>query len=114
MRVTGSSGASGRLLEGFGFRLNEAWGKIAAYLWIAGFSLTFMPLYVVGLMGMPRRTVAYTDPTFEPYVLVAVFGAAVILSASLPGVVGRPGHYGADCGFCAGADRGACPVFPAY
>ncbi|OWY08862.1 cytochrome ubiquinol oxidase subunit I [Thioclava sp. JM3] len=67
--------------KAFGFRLDETWGKIAACLWIVGFSLTFMPLYVVGLMGMPRRTVAYTDPAFEPYMLVAVVGAAVILAA---------------------------------
>lgn len=67
--------------KAFGFRLNETWGKIAASLWIVGFSLTFMPLYVVGLMGMPRRTVAYTDPAFEPYMLVAVVGALVLLSA---------------------------------
>tara|TARA_R100000541_G_scaffold10712_2_gene18722 strand:+ start:1992 stop:4085 length:2094 start_codon:yes stop_codon:yes gene_type:complete len=67
--------------KAFGFRLDETWGKIAACLWIVGFSLTFMPLYVVGLMGMPRRTVSYTDPAFLPYMLVAVVGALVILSA---------------------------------
>ena len=52
--------------KAFGFRLDETWGEIAACLWIVGFSLTFMPLYVVGLMGMPRRTFAYTDPAFQP------------------------------------------------
>lgn len=67
--------------KAFGFRLNESWGKIAALLWILGFSLTFMPLYVVGLMGMPRRSVSYTDPAFEPFMLVSVVGAAVILAA---------------------------------
>lgn len=67
--------------KAFGFRLNETWGKIAASLWIVGFSLTFMPLYVVGLMGMPRRTVAFADPAFQPFMLVAVIGAAVVLCA---------------------------------
>lgn len=67
--------------KAFGFRLDETWGKIAACLWVVGFSLTFMPLYVVGLMGMPRRTVAFADPAFQPFMLVSVFGAAVVLSA---------------------------------
>lgn len=65
----------------FGFRLNETWGKRAAVLWIVGFSVTFMPLYVVGLMGMPRRTVAFVDPSFEPWMMLAVSGAGLILCA---------------------------------
>lgn len=67
--------------KAFGFRLDQRWGKIAAVLWIVGFSLTFLPLYAVGLMGMPRRTVAYADPAFQPYMLVAGAGAAVVLMA---------------------------------
>lgn len=67
--------------KAFGFRLHETWGKIAALLWIVGFALAFMPLYVVGLMGMPRRTVAYGDAAFQPFMLVAGVGAAVILAA---------------------------------
>mgnify|MGYP003630267022 FL=1 len=65
----------------FGFRLDEKWGTRAALLWIFGFSFTFFPLYVVGLMGMPRRTVSFDNPAFEPYMLVALFGAFLILSA---------------------------------
>lgn len=65
----------------FGFRLDETWGTRAALLWIFGFAFTFFPLYVVGLMGMPRRTVSFDNPSFEPYMLVALFGAMLILSA---------------------------------
>jgi cytochrome o ubiquinol oxidase subunit 1 len=53
--------------KAFGFRLNERLGRIAALLWIFGFPATFFPLYFLGLMGMPRRTVSYFDAAFQPY-----------------------------------------------
>jgi cytochrome o ubiquinol oxidase subunit 1 len=67
--------------KAFGFRLSEKWGYITASLWVFGFSFAFLPLYVVGLMGMPRRSVSYTDPSFVPFLLVSGFGAALLLSA---------------------------------
>ena len=67
--------------KAFGFRLHEGWGRVAALLWIFGFSFTFFPLYVLGLMGMPRRSAAYADPAFSPLTAVALFGAALVLSA---------------------------------
>ena len=67
--------------KAFGFRLHEGWGRATAILWIVGFSFTFLPLYVLGLMGMPRRSASFTDPSFEPFMLIALFGAALILSA---------------------------------
>jgi cytochrome o ubiquinol oxidase subunit I len=69
--------------KAFGFRLNERLGKITAYLWIVGFMVTFLPLYVVGLMGMPRRSYSYTDPEFVPWLVLAFIGALTILSALL-------------------------------
>ena len=65
----------------FGFRLNERWGYLAAASWIVGFILAFMPLYVVGLMGMPRRSVAYSNPAFQPWLIVAGVGAAFVVLA---------------------------------
>ncbi len=67
--------------KAFGFRLHEGWGRVTALFWIFGFSFTFFPLYVLGFMGMPRRSASYTDPAFEPLMLVALFGAALIVSA---------------------------------
>ncbi|MEX2963829.1 cbb3-type cytochrome c oxidase subunit I [Microbulbifer sp. TYP-18] len=67
----------------FGYRLNEKWGRAAALLWIAGFAFTFLPLYVVGLMGMPRRSVTYTDPLFEPVFMVSLVGGTLIFAALL-------------------------------
>ncbi len=38
--------------KAFGFKLNERLGKNAFWCWLVGFILAFMPLYVLGLMGM--------------------------------------------------------------
>jgi len=67
--------------KAFGFRLNERWGKISALCWIVGFMLAFFPLYALGLMGMPRRTVAYSEPAYVPLEMVALLGAALIILA---------------------------------
>jgi len=47
--------------KAFGFTLDERWGKYAFWCWFIGFYLAFMPLYVLGLMGMTRRMQHY-DP----------------------------------------------------
>ncbi len=65
--------------KAFGFRLDEKWGKRAFWAWVIGFYLAFMPLYVLGFMGMPRRLEHYDNPAWQPYLEVAAAGAAVIL-----------------------------------
>jgi cytochrome o ubiquinol oxidase subunit I len=64
----------------FGFRLDERWGKASFWCWFVGFYLAFMPLYVVGLMGMTRRLQHYDNPAWQPWLVVAAFGAVVILA----------------------------------
>ncbi|MDQ7784282.1 MAG: cytochrome o ubiquinol oxidase subunit I [Desulfomonilaceae bacterium] len=61
-----------------GFRLKESWGRRAFWCWLIGFYLAFVPLYVLGFMGMPRRLAYYADATWHPYLLVAALGVAVI------------------------------------
>ncbi|NEU97487.1 cytochrome o ubiquinol oxidase subunit I [Bradyrhizobium uaiense] len=65
--------------KAFGFRLDERWGKAAFWCWFIGFHLAFMPLYVTGLMGMPRRLQHYDVLSWQPWLLVAESGAVVIL-----------------------------------
>ena len=65
----------------FGFRLDERAGARTAWLWIAGFSLAFLPLYPLGLMGMPRRSEMFTNPAYLTWLVIAAFGALVILAA---------------------------------
>ncbi len=64
----------------FGFKLEERWGKRAFWCWFVGFCLAFLPLYVLGLMGMTRRLQHYDNPAWQPWLVVAAFGAVVILA----------------------------------
>jgi cytochrome o ubiquinol oxidase subunit 1 len=66
--------------KAFGFTLDERWGKAAFWCWLIGFYLAFMPLYVLGLMGMTRRMQHYDVLSWQPWLLVAAVGAAVILA----------------------------------
>ncbi|ETW13391.1 cytochrome-c oxidase [Roseivivax marinus] len=67
--------------KAFGFRLDERAGKITALLWIVGFCLTFLPLYLVGLMGYPRRSAAFDNPDFVPIMIVCMIGACLLMAA---------------------------------
>ena len=76
----GFAGYSYWFPKAFGFRLHEGWGRWAAWLWIAGFYFAFVPLYVVGLEGMTRRMQQYDVPEWRPWLMVAGFGALLILA----------------------------------
>lgn len=65
--------------KALGFPLNEKWGRRAFWCWVTGFYLAFFPLYVLGFMGMPRRMDHYTNAAWQPYLLIAAVGTAVIL-----------------------------------
>ena len=64
--------------KAFGFRLHEGLGKAAFWCWTIGFYLAFMPLYALGLMGMTRRMQHYDVAGWQPWLLVAAAGAALI------------------------------------
>jgi len=65
--------------KAFGFRLHEGLGKAAFWFWTAGFYCAFMPLYWLGLEGMTRRLQHYEVAAWRPWVLLAGFGALLIL-----------------------------------
>ncbi len=64
--------------KAFGFRLHEGLGQAGFWFWIVGFYVAFMPLYVLGLMGMTRRMQHYNVPEWHPWLLVAAAGAVLI------------------------------------
>ncbi len=66
--------------KAFGFKLDELWGRRSFWCWFIGFHLAFMPLYVVGLMGMTRRMQHYDVLSWQPWLLAAGVGAVVILA----------------------------------
>jgi cytochrome o ubiquinol oxidase subunit I len=40
--------------------------------------MAFMPLYILGMMGMPRRMQHYDNPAWQPYLIIAAAGTALI------------------------------------
>jgi cytochrome o ubiquinol oxidase subunit 1 len=65
--------------KAFGFKLNETLGKCAFWCWFVGFWTAFMPLYVLGFMGATRRMNHYDTPGWQPYMVIALIGALIIL-----------------------------------
>ncbi|MEX3557515.1 MAG: cytochrome o ubiquinol oxidase subunit I [Burkholderia sp.] len=65
--------------KAFGFKLNEKLGKRAFWFWQIGFIFAFTPLYVLGFMGVTRRLNHYDNPAWHPWMLVALFGAVLVL-----------------------------------
>jgi cytochrome o ubiquinol oxidase subunit I len=66
--------------KAFGFSLHEGWGKAAFWCWLVGFYVAFMPLYVLGFLGMTRRMQHYDVAEWRPWLLAAAAGAAIILA----------------------------------
>jgi cytochrome o ubiquinol oxidase subunit 1 len=65
--------------KAFGFRLHEGLGQAAFWCWLVGFYVAFMPLYVLGLLGMTRRMQHYDVPEWHPWLIVAACGAGLIM-----------------------------------
>ena len=62
-----------------GFRLNERLGRYAFWLWISGFLLAFIPLYILGIMGATRRLDHYDASLgWQGLFIVAGIGALII------------------------------------
>ena len=64
--------------KAFGFKLDEFWGKISFWCWVVGFWMAFMPLYILGLMGVTRRMRVFDDPSLQIWFVIAGLGAVVI------------------------------------
>ncbi|MGY8525602.1 cytochrome o ubiquinol oxidase subunit I [Paracidovorax citrulli] len=64
--------------KAFGFKLDEFWGKVSFWFWLVGFYVAFMPVYVLGLMGVTRRVSHFEDPSLQIWFQVAAVGAFLI------------------------------------
>ncbi len=64
--------------KAFGFKLDKKWGTVSFWCWVVGFYFAFMPLYVLGLMGVTRRMRYFDDPNLQIWFVIAAFGAALI------------------------------------
>jgi cytochrome o ubiquinol oxidase subunit I len=69
--------------KAFGFSLHEGWGKATFWLNFIGFYVTFMPLYMAGLLGMTRRLQHYDVAIWRPWVLAAGVGVLILLCGAV-------------------------------
>ena len=67
--------------KAFGFRLHEGWGRVSFGCWTVGFYLAFMPLYALGIMGMPRRSAELFEGSYLPWLIAAFTGALLLFCA---------------------------------
>ena len=65
--------------KAFGFRLHEGWGRAAFWFALAGFYVTFVPMYVLGILGMTRRLQQYDVADWHPWVLVSGVGIVILI-----------------------------------
>jgi len=64
--------------------LSERLGKWHFWLFVIGVNVTFFPMHILGLQGMPRRVYTYLAPTgWGPLNLVATIGAVTIATSVL-------------------------------
>ncbi|TCV96477.1 cytochrome bo3 quinol oxidase subunit 1 apoprotein [Luteibacter rhizovicinus] len=64
--------------KAFGYKLDPFWGKCSFWFWLIGFYFAFMPLYVLGFMGVTRRMSHFEDPSLQIWFQIAAFGAVLI------------------------------------
>ena len=64
--------------KAFGYRLDPFWGKLSFWFWFIGFYFAFMPLYILGLMGITRRLSQFEDNSLQIWFVIAAFGAFLI------------------------------------
>ena len=67
-----------------GFMMNETLGKIQFWIMLLGFNLTFFPMHILGLEGMPRRIYDYAPGRgWSPLNGLATIGSWLIALAVL-------------------------------
>jgi len=63
-----------------GYTLNERLGKLAFWIWMVGFFVSFGPLYLLGFMGATRRLDHYAASTgWHPFFITAFIGFCIVI-----------------------------------
>jgi cytochrome o ubiquinol oxidase subunit 1 len=71
-----------------GFTLNEKLGKRAFWLWLIGFFVSFIPLYLLGFLGATRRLDHYASATgWQPFFITAMAGFILILCGIITQII---------------------------
>ena len=70
--------------KAFGYALSDFIGKVNFWILLVGFNLTFGPMHILGLQGMPRRNYTYRDGYgFNLWNFVSTVGAFIIATSFL-------------------------------
>jgi cytochrome c oxidase subunit I len=63
----------------YGRMMDETWGKLSFWLMFLGFNLTFFPMHISGLLGMPRRVYTYLPGLgWDLWNLLSTIGAYIL------------------------------------
>jgi cytochrome c oxidase subunit 1 len=62
---------------------SERWGQLHFWMNFIGFNITFLPLHIVGLEGMPRRVADYS-PEFMALNFISTLGSFLLAASTLP------------------------------
>jgi cytochrome c oxidase subunit 1 len=66
----------------FGRMYRKSWANTGFTLWFVGFNLLYFPLFIAGLLGMPRRYQDYL-PEYEIWHKISTFGSWIMVSGIL-------------------------------
>jgi cytochrome c oxidase subunit 1 len=71
-----------------GRRLSERLARVQFAMWVIGFTLTFLPQYELGMLGMPRRIADYAAATgWQDLNVASTIGSAILGIGTLPFLV---------------------------
>src|SRR6266699_5391014 len=73
--------------KAFGYKLDPFWGKCSFWFWTIGFYFAFLPLYVLGLMGVTRRLSHFDEASLQIWFQIAALGAFLILLGILSFII---------------------------
>jgi cytochrome c oxidase subunit I len=69
--------------KAIGRMYNEFWGKVHFVMTFVGFNVTFLPMHILGLQGMPRRIAMYA-PEFQGLNQICTWGSYLLAVSTIP------------------------------
>jgi len=64
--------------KAFGYKLDKFWGTVSFWMWSIGFWVAFTPPYILGFMGVTRRTSHFDDPSIQWLFQISFLGTLMV------------------------------------
>jgi len=64
--------------KAFGYKLDKFWGTISFWMWSLGFWVAFTPGYILGFMGITRRSSHFDDPSIQWLFQISFLGTCMV------------------------------------